>query len=241
MKIKYAKGAFRYAFRDLCKAYGSFLGIFTLAMLLLLSQTNEGMIGGMIFGANICAFVCGASGTRSHLRLCIQLGVSRRTAFVTMLLSAVLATALAAFGEELISALLICVSGGKVGVMDLYQIIYLGGLNNALSFAQHILSSLFNFSLMFSAFLFGVVITLTYWRLEKRGKLILSIGVPALFLLLPSTLLKRGFLYRTMLAFVHFFESSVWGGMGFMLILSSLAGYASWLLLRKANIRESAH
>ena len=240
------KPAFRYQF-------GSFLKGSAVVYLVLMLIVIASMIGtmristdvstsisftGFCITATIFLFVMGIVNIRSDLRLCLQYGVSRRTAFVSELL-AVLATAviLSAAGELMTGiAQTISADNSKLFISDLYQLIYVGADVPSLTLSQHALSALFNTSLMFAACLGGMFFSLMFWRLNKVWTVIVAISIPVIINAVPILLDRLGVDF---VPFIRWISSSPFCFVAFFLLLAILLSIINWLLLRRANIREA--
>lgn len=183
-------------------------------------------------------FVLGIVNIRSDLRLCLQLGVSRRTVFISAIAAVIsVSLVLGATGELLTGVTQAAArSIPNCYVSDLYQLIYLGSPEVALTLVQRILSALFNASLFIGACFFGMFFSLMFWRLNKLWTIIAAIAIPFVLNGGPALLVKLGV---DLNPFVEWTVSSP-----FNFILICLAGAAffaiiDWLLLRRANIKAT--
>ncbi|MEA4895010.1 MAG: hypothetical protein VB064_07070 [Oscillospiraceae bacterium] len=240
------KPAFRYQFQGALKSAIVF-SLIMLAVLAIFSVVTVGGYGesratfiGYGVSAAIFMFVMGIVSIRSDLRLCLQFGVSRRTAFVSEILALLTLSAVLAVTGELITGLaqaaVLNAPSEHVFVCDLYQIIYLKSGFVQLSFAQHIMSALVNTGLLLSLTMTGMFFSLLFWRLSKVWTVLVAISIPILLNLVPWLLLKVGFNPAPFVAWV--LRSP------FYYVLTCLAvavffGIINWFLLRVANIKAA--
>lgn len=247
------KPAFRYQFRDYFKGTGVFflaMAVIVAVSLILATYSQHGNISFSGFGvaAAICLFILGIVTPRSNLRLCAQFGVSRRTAFISLLLAALVDTVILSLAGELLLYIGQSVGTGigNLFFADLYQLIYLGTHPMFLSISQHVMSVLLNSSLILLLFVFGMFFTFLFWRLNKVWTIIVAVAIPILINVIPALLYKLNFsllspaIDRFIHGLRHIFASSVWNLMALFLLLSVILAGIDWLLIRRANIREPA-
>jgi len=241
------KSAFRYQATDLLKSAAVFFAVMVAivaAMIIgVLSIHINGNIeirssfNGLGVASAICLFVFGISVPRSNLRLCTQLGVSRRSAFLSLLLSALsISVILAVAGELLIGGMqLISFAHGRLTFSDLYQLIYVGGSSAALGFVQHISSALMITCLLLCCFAFGVFFSLLFWRLNKGWRIVVAISIPFLINGVPALLYRFGVDMKPLFVWL---SSRVYHLDLFLLLLTLAFAAIEWLLLRRAYIRS---
>jgi len=238
------KSAFRYQFKSALKS----AIIFCLIMLAILAVFSILAVGGYEesratfvgygFSAAIFMFVIGIVSIRSDLRLCLQLGISRRSAFVSEIFALLaLSAALAVVGELITGAAqaaVLTAPSKHVFVGDLYQMMYLQNGFLQLGFFQHILSALCNIGLIWATCLFGMFFSLMFWRLNKAWTVIVAISIPILLNVVPWLLAKAGFdpapFFTWMLRSPFFYILTC-------LVIAVFIGVINWLLLRRANIK----
>ena len=238
------KPAFRYQF-------GSFFKGSVIIFLILIVIIAASMIGtvyisdnstmnftGYCITSTIFLFVMGIVNIRSDLRLCLQYGVSRRTAFISELLAVLSASVILSVAGELLTGVAQSLSNGssKLFVADLYQLIYVGPDITSLTLGQHVLSALFNTSLVFAACLSGMFFSLMFWRLSKVWTIIVAVAIPLLINIVPIILYKAGVNLKP---FINWVSSSPFNFVLFCLLIAAMFGIIDWLLLRKANIKEA--
>lgn len=239
------KPAFRYQFGNCLKAVAIVYIVLIVIVAAFLIGALKISVGssaafsftGYCMTATIFMFVIGVTYIRSDLRLCLQFGVSRRSTFVSELL-AVLSTSvvLAVAGEILIGATqMITANNTKIFISDIYQLVYLED-KMTLTIGQHVLSMLFNSSLMFFSCLLGMFFSLMFWRLNKLWTVVAAISIPLLINGIPALLYRAGADFTPL---INWLLSSPFCFVLFFLILSAVIGIINWVLLRNANIKAA--
>lgn len=197
----------------------------------------------------ICAifmFVFGIAIPRQSMRLNIQLGVSRRTTFLAALLSTAAASlGLAVCGEVLISvAQTLALPMKNCIFSDLYAMIY-QDMAKHLTLGQHLTSILFSACLLFCAWTAGCFLTFLYWRVSTVGTVLVSVAIPVIIWVVPGLLyyFRRFFqpVLNALTQLGEWFLASPWFAMGLFLAFAACFALLAWLLVRKANIRGTAH
>lgn len=238
------KPALNYELRNMLLSSASFFAV--IVVIVIVSVFATGINGssvsfnGYCVASTICLFVFGIVEPRSCLRLCAQLGVSRRSAFIGNLAAAV-ATALAlAVAGEFLLALGRFISGGKLFIADLYQIIYLGDWDTAgapLTAVQHLMSIVFNTLLMISAYCGGMFLSCLFWRLNKIWTVVTAVSIPVLLNLIPLLIYRSAAATRVISAFFSWTVASVGNLLSIFVLLGLICAVIAWLLVRKANIK----
>jgi len=238
------KPAFRYQFNSFIRGSG-------IIYLILIAIVAISMVGNIYTNGNffvsftgysitiaIFMFVMGIVNIRNDLRLCLQYGVSRRTSFVSEILTVMSAAVILAAAVEVLTVVtqLLTVNNSNLFVADIYQLIYVGTDIPSLSLSQHALSALFNTSLMFAASLGGMFFSLMFWRLSKVWTIIVAVSIPVLINVVPMLLYRIGV---DLTPFIRWLTSSPFCFVVFFLLFAALLGIIDWLLLRRANIKEA--
>lgn len=208
-------------------------------------ETSSGSFSSYGASACIMAFVFGICYVREDLRLCIQHGIGRRTVFVSELLSALSICIIVAVAGELLLATAQAVTAEykNLQISDLYQGIYADWKLRELSLGQHFESMLLNLSMLLGAYMAGMFISLTFYRLNKVWKIIVAVGAPVLlFVGLPILLNATGpapKMGRMMAGFMDWVLSSPWAWV-FVFMLGAVAlAILNWLLIRHAPIKAA--
>jgi len=238
------KPAYRYQFMSLLKGTAVFYLIMIVIVTAFLAVTiNFGgsssmTFGGYAFAAAVYLFVAGIVYIRSDLRLCLQFGVSRRTAFLSEILSFLSISAILAVAGELVTALVRVAASGNpnIFVLDFYQIVYLGAEKVLPSFGHQAMSFLTNVAMFFCACTVGAFFSLMFWRLNKFWTIVVAISIPFAINGLPYLLIKLGVDFSRFFAWI---ASSPFCFILTCLVIAAAAVVIDWLLLRRANIKAA--
>ena len=165
------------------------------------------------------------------------MGVSRRTTFLSLFLSALLpAVCLSLAGELLLSLSQFAADHTQFQLefSDLFSMIYLKqGL--PLTFLQHTASILFSAACMLACYSLGLFFTFLFWRLNK------ALAIPVSLIGFPPLLAKAEEVFppvRTLfLTLGDTFFHSPWGAILLLLVVVLLFSLVGWLLIRRTNIR----
>lgn len=195
------------------------------------------------FACAIFFLVFGLILPRQAIRLCVQMGVSRRTTFLSLFLSALLpAVCLSLAGELLLSLSQFAADHTQFQLefSDLFSMIYLKqGL--PLTFLQHTASILFSAACMLACYSLGLFFTFLFWRLNKVGCIIAALAIPVSLIGFPPLLAKAEEVFppvRTLfLTLGDTFFHSPWGAILLLLVVVLLFSLVGWLLIRRTNIR----
>ena len=154
------------------------------------SAAVKGRFGGMEIATIIFLFIAGMNSFRDAFRLFMQNSISRKTLFAGRLVCvsivssamALIDTAVNLTGNMVLSS----VSSAFI-YQSLFTIIYGTGYNVQTANPQLAAGSLlFAVAFYLAASMFGYFITVLYYRLNKGGKIAVSVGVPAVvFVALP--------------------------------------------------------
>lgn len=243
------KPAFRYSLRDYVSGIAVFLGVNLLLVLfsfvgaISFDSGSEFYYSGYGMGCAIFLLVCGIITPRASLRLCVQMGVSRRTAFLSFLISTLAASlVLAAAGDGLLAAAQHFGTGySTLHFSDLYQLIY-ARMDSTLTLSQHMHSILFSTAVMLCCAAVGMFLSILFWRLNKIGCIIAGCSIPVLLIGLPSAVYRfRGplsSLIDLLESLAEAFLRSPWNAILTFLVVSAVLTLISYLLIRRVNIRS---
>ena len=237
------KPAYRYQFGGLLKSGAVFYLIMTVATAgYLIAASRLGRNSTTNFTAyglsfTIFMFVVGIVSIRNDIRLCLQLGVSRRTTFIGDILAAISVALILGIAGELLMGFAQYIARGipNCSVSDLYQLIYLGPETTP-TLVQHLLGALFNAGLFMAASLFGIFFSLMFWRLNKIWTVIVAIAIPFVLNGGPILLVRLGV---DVSPYFKWAISSPYNFILSCLIVSALLAMIDWLLLRKANVKAA--
>ena len=238
------KSAFRYQFLSFLKSAAVFyliIVVITTAFLIVsvhfAADSSTNFTGNGVSSA-IFMFVVGIVYIRSDLRLCLQFGVSRRTAFISEILAVLSVSAVLAVAGELLTAIaqVVVLSNPNSFVGDVYQLIYMDAARALLTFGQHMFSALINTSMFFCASLIGMFFSLMFWRLSKLWTIVVAIAIPFAINGVPILLVRLGLNFNP---FMEWVASSPFCFALTCLTIAVPAALIDWLLLRRANIKAA--
>ena len=245
--------ALRYNLHDYFRAAGIFyviiavITVVIIATFLLQKQPAGSDYSIIMFSmaATITVFVFGICSVRDDLRLCLQHGVGRISAFWAELVASVLVCLALAVACELLLALTQFATQNydNIFVGDIYQLVFLREQTGALSVSQHLAGILFSFPLLLVAHSCGMFFSLLFFRLNKRWTVIVAIGLPVFFLIgLPylSTIPAISHvLGPVVIKSLDFIFSGV-GQWSLCLFLAALIlTFLNWLLIRRTPIKAA--
>lgn len=249
------KPAMRYQVRDYVVSSLIFAGVNLLIVVamvagLLYFQVKTGTdsisYNGYTLSCTIFLFIYGLIVPRQVTRLCAQLGVCRRTAFLSLFPPMILAAfVLALLGEGMlgIAREVSAARGGPPLFSDLFALVYLGETGSP-TLVQHGLAALFGVTYMLAGFCLGLFLTFLFWRLNKVGCIIAALAIPVVLVGLPALAALFPTLFapviRLAARFGRLWVSSPWWAMAFALVLALFFAGISWLLIRRTNIRAGS-
>lgn len=205
-------------------------------------------MNGMGLAATIFIFIAGMNSFKETFRMFLQNGVSRRTLFISQLLSGLIVS----FIMTVIGSIYTIIGKSLAAHFDrLYfrsfiEMIYSDRYASESVSIQMLIESLLFYTMMLTAALMaGYFITVLYYRLNKGGKIAVSVGVPVfLFILLPiiDTLFGGFAIYSALikiaLSVSDFYQTSPYCGLLINTLVFILFSGLSWLLMRKAAAKN---
>lgn len=240
------KAAMRYLLQSYRNPILLFYGISLSAFLLLSIITNVWVatvepdmnINGLNVASMIFLFVCGLNAFKEDFNLFLQNGVSRKTQFTAQcLIHPVVAVAMAAV-DVVVAELL----AAFIPYDSLYGMIYGKALESG--FSGFVLHLAWLFCLYLFVLFFGYLITVLYYRMGNKLKVLVSVGVPVfcvLVLPLLDTLLNHRIsdlllnLVKTVFGLQN--EPNPLIGMLFLLACAAVCGLFTRLLQRCAMLK----
>lgn len=197
-------------------------------------------IAGVDGATMIFLFILGLNSFKERFRMFIQNGISRKTMFVSFILS----TAIISVGMALISCFLVIL--GKLSVLSNEQISFQGMFEQIYGYQTFFKQLFFLACVYMAVILIGYFITVLYYRMNKGGKIAVSVGVPAFLIAgLPiiDYSLAGGAINNTIaFAFTYSFGlyngANPYYGMFTCLCTFTLFSGLVWLLMRKAVIKD---
>ncbi len=175
------KSAVRFYLDDFKKPviifYGVLLVLFALEVILMNLLNETGSTSGMGSATSIFMFVIGLNAFKTQFRLFLQNGLSRKTMFSGFIL-----------GIALLSAAMTLIDlafGRFQGLFLTYESVYMSRFGSLYtnSSADLMDELLWTFLSYLTAGLTGYAITCLYYRMNKGLKLAVSIGIPALVII----------------------------------------------------------
>lgn len=234
--------SFHYRFKEFLRGAAALMIFYTLAMTIFAISISFGSgrsnFSGFEISAAITVFVFGIVTIREDLRLGIQNGVSRRSVFLATLLSSVLvALIIAAAGDLIVMAIQkVTLNNDRLYTAGLYQLLY--STESAWFHAplpQHFGNILFTFTLLIFANFFGSLISLVFFRLNKRWTVIVAVGAPLLlFWVLPLILARANLNIGVYFVKIAATPLSI---TAFFAACAALTAVFNFLLIRRAPIQ----
>lgn len=194
----------------------------------------------------IFLFVYGIILPRQVTRLCVQMGVSRRTAFLSLFPPLLIASLILVLTEKGIFAMISLISksiDADIQITHLFSLLYLNG-NSSLTLAQHGQEILFNLFCVVAWFSLGLFFTFLFWRLNKFGCVIAGLAIPTILVGVPLLTDTFPTVFAPVISLAETISTlctaSPWWAITFALLFTLFFSAVSWLLIRRTNIRGSA-
>ncbi len=238
------KPALRYQFGVFLKEAASVILAFFLliafAFIIITVSADDGSVNFTGYGLMIFVFmfVLGIVNIRSNLRICMQFGISRRTAFFGELIVILSAAILLAIVAQIFVVIEQVLPGRnvRVSVSDIYQLMYLRGFDGALTFGHRLQSIMVNASLQLALCLVGMLFSLLLWRLNKTWTVAAVVAMVLLVNGIPLAIYKLGI---NVTPFFTWLIRTPYNFVLFWLILAVVFAVINWLLLRRVNVKPA--
>lgn len=226
--------------------YGIIYVIYAMAVVATLtisSISGPVSMSGIEFASMIFIFILGLSSFSESFGMFLQNGMSRRTLFISTAYSFVIVAAIMAAVDS-INGLLANFAFKYQGMfLQTYHPRYGETAGSALQVFEGLLWYLFLYSLLA---MIGLFIGTLYYRMDKRQKILVSVGVPTLalvFLPLFNRIVTNGALFSAIGNFLYFvqgFESghNPYYAMTTYILSFAFFGCLSFLLMRRAVVRN---
>ena len=241
----------KYQLRNVRLSLTIFCGIMVavVAILAVLARSVSDTVNfsSMEASAGIFAFVCAMNSFKENFGFALQNGVSRKTLFRSTLIMALCFSALLCVLDQLLHLFTLLVSQGAGNMRwfrlteALYDIRYAG----APELQRTADNIIFNFTLYTALFMTGYMITIAYYRMSRWLKLLISIGVPALVVVvypLVDLLLLQGrissALGRAVSLALGIEAQNIWIAVLSMALLAAAMAAAAWAMMRRAVIKS---
>ena len=252
------KLSLRYQLHDCKKAIIIFYAIvFAVLLLMTLSisfpdsniVTVKGRLGGMEIATAIFLFVAGLNSFRETFRMFLQNSISRKTMFIGRLVSVSTISLGMALIDSIISTVFkkLVPINSEVNYESIIETMYRSRYEiNSSGVSMYLEKVLFSLCLYAAVSMIGYFITTLYYRTGKGAKIAVSVGVPAgLFIALPivDASLFHGEIGRAFgdlisFAFGYSNGANPYYGMVTLLLIFAVFSALSWLLARKAVIKD---
>ncbi|MBU9727496.1 hypothetical protein [Diplocloster modestus] len=239
------KVSVKYQFQDITRALIIFSGVLLILILTLFIPGLQGTTNGLEVSAFIFLFVIGLNTFKENFGMFLQNGVSRKTIFAGKLLSTCAVCAIMAVVLEVLASLAKLGSGYRdIQLGTLYEMLYSDRMASISPVLVAVENLLLLFSCCFAFMMVGYFITIAYYRMGKQWKLLISVGLPVLcFVLLPIVdVMLDGvifnFLFRAFIIMTGLQFGNPYIGMLSALVASAVFSGLSWLLMRKAVVKD---
>lgn len=225
--------------------YAIVLSILMTIIILDKNTTNSGSLSGFELSTVIFLFVCGLNSFKSNFYFAKSNNVSRKTFIKGILIS----TAPIALIMSIIDIIIYSVSKIFIDNITFYEmtfrrvyLIYADSSFRSNAFMDIINLLLFQFTLCIVAYILGFVINMIYYRSNKFMKVIVSV-LPIALLITYTNLMyyskKISTITTKFLDFIFGFNpANVYGPMITFLVVALILSLISFLLIRKAVIKE---
>lgn len=242
------KVAFKYKLYDSKNAVLVFYAVILIVIALMfmfsvLIRDNSDLKGnmqGIEVASAIFLFVVGLNSFTEDFRMFMQNGISRRTMFISQIAGTIAISGIMALidGVLALTGKLIFLSSDVVYLQGLLEMIY---GHNIFKIGNFLLSVLFCFFLYIALMALGFLIIALYYRMNKGLKVTVSIGAPALFLVVVpiiDTFLLKGAIGSVLGRII----AAIFGNPAICMltcfVLFAVFSALSWLLVRKAAVKD---
>lgn len=208
------------------------------------------MMGGLEVATAIFLFILGLNSFRENFRMMVQNGISRRTMFKGFIITSIILSA----GMSIINQ--VWLLAGKALAAPIDNLVFVGAFEQA--YGQRYAENAGGFQMAFegtlllmftsmAVMMFGYFITTMYYRLNKVGKVAVSVAIPVfLFVIFPylDASLTSGALAQT-ISRIYLFSLGFHDGnynpyyaMVTALINFAIFAFLGWLLVRRAVVKD---
>jgi hypothetical protein len=214
------------------------------------SDTIKGRLGGIELATIIFLFIAGMNSFRDTFRMFMQNSISRKTLFTGRLICVIVISGIMALIDTIINITgrIVIASVSKTFInQSFFEIIYGMRYNSQFpNFLFTVESILFAVASYSAASMFGYFITVLYYRLNKGGKIIVSVGVPVLlFITLPfvdsfilNSAIEKGLKRFSLFAFGLSNGAKPWMGIMTLVLTFLFFSGLSWLMIKKAAVKD---
>lgn len=211
-------------------------------------SSSYGQIGPMELITIIFAIFAGYGCLKTYLGFFLQNGISRKTLFTSQILTtSTLALIMATIGKVLLLTFSILLLKLEINVKysSLFDQVYGLSITDSGSLPYHITVFFYDLSLYLVFMSAGYLIALIYFRISRLGKIVLNVSIPVLLLIALPAFDTSIFKGQTSKGFNHFLNTILgissyhpsYAIFTFVLLSAIFSGF-SWLLLRRATVRD---
>lgn len=220
--------------------YGAMYAVMLTSILAMSLSPLEITMGGLESASMIFIFIIGLIFAESF-KMLLQNGCSRKTIFLSFVYSIIAIATLMALVDSVNGLLMKLVTDYESGFFQLYRVRY-QSYGQALQVFEGLL---WNVTAYVMLAMVGLFITSLYYRMNKLLKVLVSVGVPAFFIIALPIIdtLADGAIYLGMRNFFNF----AWGynhgfnpyfSMVSTTLFSIILGGLAYLLMRRAIVKE---
>lgn len=220
--------------------YGIIAAIIVLSCFLTTVMSVNVSGGGMELASAIFLFVCGLNSFKQNYLFLSTNGITRKTQFYGFFISS-------STVAVLMGAIDTIYANTLYELMDnntLFNILFEGFVKEASRPLTIIMGFVCNVVLYLSVMTLGYFITTLYYRMSKALKIIVSVGVPAWFLIILPLLIESSSKMSkwideitNSLKFLYNGNNPAIGAL-FLLALTAILGGLSFLLVRRAPVKQ---
>ena len=219
--------------------------LMSVSMVTVTSSSNV-TLSGMDFATVVFLFVIGLVSFKEPFKMLIQNGVSRKSMFISKILTALTITLIMSVADKIIMIVCRTFASHMDGTIynSMFEQVYNAFLHGKPGILIHADIFIYNFVLYLMMFALGTLITLVFYRMNKAGKIALGVGIPVFFsFIFPiiDTLLLHNKLSHAISHFINFalgiYNCNPYAAMITFTISSILFFALSWLLIRRAVIK----
>lgn len=247
VSIKYQLNEYKWS---ILVFYSAVISILSLLLFFAMRSTNglntfsiEGFEGTSL----IFLFFVGLFTFKDCFGLLIQNSISRKTIFISKLLSILIISIAMTLMDKIISFVVQHVIAGNESIyyLGLFREVFSDVLRHN-AFLLQIVSLLFNFTLYLTFITFGLFLNVLYYRMNKALQIAVSVGVPVcLFIIIPliDARITNNAIQSTFFKTFNF-AYGLSNHNPYYSIVTSILNFAFfslliWLLMRKATIKNS--
>lgn len=215
------------------------------------AEESGGFISGAETSAFIFLFVMGIVMFRTLFNLVMANGTSRRTMFFSGISSGFVCAAVISVFFMLIggafSLISTAVGDKSIRMFSTFEMMYYN-IPFANGFVRVLIEFVYNTIGSFQSFVFGLFIGALYYRMNQALKIIVSVGVPASFLVVIPIIASAvpnieetfiGIAFKSLCSFIETVVMNPYASILWTLIITALIGLFGFLLLRRAPIKNN--